>query len=403
MPTKAISFLGYTKANQPYRETIYTYRGDECTTPFMAEATAHFFRGQIEALLVLVTKEAQQQNFADLERRFTGSLKPTPISISSGTNEEQLWKIFAVISEQIMPGDTIIFDITNGFRSLPVLALLATSYLRVVRGATVSHMVYGAYDASKDGKTPVFELTPFLSLLDWTTATDAFLKYGRADDLTQLVQAHSDYTKLGDTLKKLTAALQTSRPSEVMETASRLHTEIAQSRQATSAAAQPFGLLLDRIAAEYTPLGMTDAVENVLARDILLKQHEMIQWYVGKGLYVQAITLAREWLVSWVIAHQPAGDIFDKTTRDYADAAINGYREATISGRRGKERQPVPPAMYQVAQTPLVQQLWNKTRDLRNDLGHTGMRKDPRTALKVESEVREACGQLHQLLSIATS
>lgn len=41
MTTKAITFLGYTAPDRPYRETTYVWEGHECTTPFMAEATAY--------------------------------------------------------------------------------------------------------------------------------------------------------------------------------------------------------------------------------------------------------------------------------------------------------------------------------------------------------------------------
>src|SRR5579859_673703 len=220
MATKAISFLGLGK----YTETTYQYRDMTCTTPFMAEATAHFFREDIEALLVLVTAEALEQNFPALTQRFPGPLKPTPVSIPSGKNEQELWHIFSTIGEQIKENDTVIFDITNAFRSIPLLTFLAIAYVRTIRNAKVSHMIYGAYEARSGDQTPVFELTPFLALLDWTTATDSFLKYGRADHLADLVQHTGTVTgasseamsKLADRLKNLTAALQTSRPSEVV-------------------------------------------------------------------------------------------------------------------------------------------------------------------------------------------
>lgn len=384
MPTKAISFLGFTKPGQPYRETTYHYRGEECTTPFMAEATAYFFRKEIDALLVLVTKEAEEQNFADLEQRFNGVLKPTPVPIPSGLNEDQLWQIFTRIGEQIAPGDTIVFDITNGFRSLPVLAFLATSYLRVVRGATVAHMVYGAYDASVVGKTPVFELTPFLALLDWTTATDAFLKYGRADDLTQLVQQHPAYKRLGATLEQLTAALQTSRPLEVMESASRLQSEIGEARRITPAQIQPFDLLLERIADEYTPLAHENPIDPKLAHEVIVKQLEVIEWYIKKKLYVQALTGAREWLVSLILmyTHQ---NLFHKQQRANVENLLNDRPYTTIH-------------VQDIANLDTIRMVWKKTTPARNAVAHHINKPKAETARDIENAAQEVGGALRGLL-----
>lgn len=398
MVTKAIAFLGYTPPDKPYRETTYCWNDQEWTTPFIAEATARFFHP--DQLLILVTKEARNQNYGHLERRLEGLLPVHPVDIPSGQNEEELWQMFTAIARQIEPGDQIIFDITNGYRSLPVLSFLAASHIRVVRQATVAKMIYGAYDASVDGKTPVFDLTPFIRLLDWTTATDAFLKFGRADDLTVLVQeAAQDATQLGapetlhqiaDRLKTLTAALQTSRPNEVMQTAEGLGAAIESVRTATAASAQPFGLLLDKISAEYSRFGLAHPESQALAQEVITRQLEMIDWYIDKHLFVQAITLAREWLVSLVIAKN-GGDLFNERDRDLAASAINGHRKL-----RGTS---VPAGMYNTAQSAAIRELWKKTRVLRNDIAHTGMRLSANTAAVLEEQIKRVCKELGSVVA----
>ena len=396
MSLKAISFLGYTPPDRPYREAIYRLDGQEWATPFMAEATARFFKGDLDTLLVLVTAEAEAQNLEALRARLPEPAKLKPVRIPSGQSAAELWTMFAAIEGEIAPGDRIIFDITNGFRSLPVLAFLAASFVRVVRGAHVERMIYGAFDATSAGVTPVFDLTPFLALLDWTTATDAFLKYGRADDLVAL--AHRDdggpLDAFAETLDTLTAGLQTSRPTEVHRTAAALDDRIKAVRADPDTPA-PISLLLDRISAEYTPLGHAVPTDPTRAAEVLRGQAAIIAWYVEKGLTVQAITLAREWLVSSVVA-RAAGDLFAAPDRALAEAALNGYDTARHRGRE----QPVPPAMRAAARERLTQSLWEGTRDLRNDLGHTGMRANPRLAARVKEQVASVCGRLPALLQL---
>ncbi|RRR70860.1 MAG: TIGR02221 family CRISPR-associated protein [Candidatus Viridilinea halotolerans] len=399
MAHKAISFLGYTPPDRPYRETTYQFAGQTCTTPFMTEATARFFQDELDLLLVLVTPEAKQQNLAALRNRLPHPKRLKPVDIPSSQDTASLWAMFHAIAGEIEPGDHITFDITNGFRSLPLLALLAASFVRVVRGAHVERMIYGAYDATSGSVTPVFDLSPLLALLDWTTATDAFLKYGRADDLVdRMRQGQGAATNsLADTLATLTAGLQVSRPTEVQRAAACLGDQVKAVRSDPATPA-PIGLLLDRISAEYTPLGHVEPTAPVHAREVLQGQVEIVQWYVGKGLYVQAITLAREWLVSWVVA-RAGGDLFAKADREYAEAAINGFPSVRMHERGRKVEVAVPAAMLAAADHQPLKLIWRATRDLRNDLGHTGMRPDPRLATEVHSQVERACGGLAGLLA----
>lgn len=403
MTLKAISFLGYTPPDRPYRPATYRFGEQECTTPFMAEATARLFGAELDTLLVLVTREAAGQNLEALRERLPEPAKLKPIAIPSGQSAAELWAMFAAIEGEIAPGDRIIFDITNGFRSLPVLAFLAASFVRVVRGATVERMLYGAYDATVDGKTPVFDLTPLLALLDWTTATDAFLKYGRADDLLRLAQRGDGgaLDGLADALSTLTAGLQTSRPTEVQVAAAGLAAQIDAVRDDASTPA-PIGLLLDRIGAEYTPLGHEVPTDPARSAEVLRGQVAIIGWYVQKGLYVQAITLAREWLVSLVVA-SAGGDLFADDERALAEGAINRPRNERLrvyDRQRREEREVrVPPAMRATAQDPELQSLWRDTRDLRNDLGHTGMRASPRLAARVKAQVAGVCERIPALLA----
>lgn len=394
MTRKAISFLGYTQPGQEYRKTTYVFERQECTSAFMAEATARFFKPDL--LLVLTTPEARKQNFPDLQKHIHAieTVPVQPVDIPSGKTEEELWMIFDAIAQQIEQDDEIIFDITNGFRSLPVLAFLAASYIRVVRKAQVARMVYGAFDAKEDGKTPVFDLTPFVKLLDWTIATDAFLKYGRADELRELVaEAARTSSQLGSTdtlgqvaekLQTLTAALQTSRPTEVMETAHGLKEEIDRNRSKEAASARPFHLLFDKISEEYGLFDLNQPLSQVRKREIIEKQLEMIQWYINKRLFVQAITLVREWLVSLVILEE--GDQFStKSHRMHAERVLRG----------GKGSKPKHIAAENLS---AIQAVWQQTTGVRNDIAHTGMLSDARHAAEVQDEIENVCGQLQALL-----
>jgi len=159
---KAISFLG--TAN--YAMTSYILNDKSFRTNLFPEALNSFFNP--DELLVFLTKDAEAKYLADLASRLNGKTTLRPISIPDGKDEAEIWGIFETLTQNVNEGDSIVFDITHAFRSIPFLAMIAVSYLRAAKGIELNAIVYGAYDARIDDKSPVFNLTPFVTLLDWT-------------------------------------------------------------------------------------------------------------------------------------------------------------------------------------------------------------------------------------------
>jgi CRISPR-associated Csx2 family protein len=91
----------------------------------------------------------------------------------------------------VQEGDEIVFDITHGFRSLPMIAMLTIAYLKQVKGVKVQHVSTG-FDAKDEQGTPVFDLTPFANLLDWLAAAKMFTATGDSSELGRLIQDVQD-------------------------------------------------------------------------------------------------------------------------------------------------------------------------------------------------------------------
>ncbi|MGL6280927.1 MAG: TIGR02221 family CRISPR-associated protein, partial [Microcoleaceae cyanobacterium] len=184
---KIISFLGLGN----YRETTYvSIDGSQtCQTRFFQEALVKFYSPEI--LYVMLTNKAENEipngqsetNWSALERilkesKFKGKLEPIR-NIPEKNSPDDIWQIFKSVTELLEPGDEVIFDITHSFRSIPIVALISVSYLRIVKEVKIAGLLYGAFDAKNEkGEAPIFDLLPIVSLLDWTTATDQFIKTG---------------------------------------------------------------------------------------------------------------------------------------------------------------------------------------------------------------------------------
>jgi hypothetical protein len=106
--------------------------------------------------------------------------------------------------------------------------------------------------------------------------------------------------------------------------------------------------LLEHITETYRPF----------ADDDLRTQAKLIEWYYQHGHIVQAMTLAREWIISYQLAQQ-GKDWRDRDARDWMEEYLNVHVK-----------------QYR---------LWSMVRDLRNDLAHCGFGRAKDEVLKPDS------------------
>lgn len=93
--------------------------------------------------LVLLTNEAKvHKHWKNLRQRSQSQTQLTPVDIPSGKSKAELRQIF---------------DVTHGFRSLPMLPLLASAFLRVAKNIKMQDIMYGAFDArDENNQVPLF-------------------------------------------------------------------------------------------------------------------------------------------------------------------------------------------------------------------------------------------------------
>lgn len=384
--TKLVCFLGTSK----YYETVYTFQDRECTTCYFPVAAAEFF--QPDCILLFVTKAAEDKHLERLRAELGGRFELRPVNIPEGKREEELWELFSKLTSRLGDGDDVIFDITFGFRSIPVLATIAASYLRVARNVRLQKIVYGAYEAKdQQGKAPVFDLTPFLALLDWTTATYLFLQTGIAAPLVErLRQANWSSGLRAEALEEVTAAMRLTRPDEARSLAYQFSQALSTLHLA-SPAAKPFELLLDQVRDEFARIAPRSPQPDDLEQE-LREEYALIQWNFNRGQFLSAITVTREWLVSLLCWHANwTTHVTDKNSgqavpawrseevRKKGEKALNHLKELATLDEAERAKQIG-------SKTPIAQELWKRNAayaeqlgsawglasSLRNDLNHAG-------------------------------
>ena len=403
---KAFTFLG----RGPLYESVYSYQEQSCKTRFFAEALVSFFKP--DTLVVLATGKASQEpvsaedktgRLAAIRNLLDGKTEVIQVTIPEGENENQLWQIFNTVLNEIQDGDRVLFDITHGFRSLPFLAFLALAYVRKVRkNVEIERVVYGAYEAVERDNPykPVFDLTPFIGLLDWIGAVSVFQQTGIAQPIANLVaDAQNLPYKLGlsgnlptqlknmaSRLSNLSDALLTNRVLETQTAAAKLVTQLDNAKQEVANWAQPFDVLLDQMQTTYQPLALQNPQNPTNRRQTLIGQYQQIRWYIRNQQYLQAITLAREWLISWGCY---------QLNRDWIRERRTVEEMMGECGRAKREKRDLPNLpIINIKHGAKSIELFNDLHGLRNDLAHCGMRSNPIPANRAITQVKNIVERL---------
>ncbi|MEM1673075.1 MAG: TM1812 family CRISPR-associated protein, partial [Archaeoglobaceae archaeon] len=115
--------------------------------------------------------------------------------------------------------------------------------------------------------------------------------------------------------------------------------------------------------------------------------------YLDKGLIMQAVTLAREWVVNWVALQRGCGDWLERNYREEIEKALGG-----AAAKLRSQQACVPNWFVQLPKSQEVAQLWDWLTDLRNDLAHCGMRKDAAGIGRIEQRAKEIPQKLRSLM-----
>lgn len=374
---RAISFVG----TGDYKDVTYFFGDKECKTNLFPEAVYEIFRP--DELIVFLTTDAKKKYLSELNERLDGK-NWRHVQIPAGKNESEIWEIFDIITREIANEDTLIFDITHAFRSIPMVAMISIAYMRAAMDVELEAVVYGAWDAREGERAPIFDLTPFMVLLDWTNATEMFIRTGHGEEIANLLRnAHQIAYKKGhqeppkelknvaNDIERISQALALARSKEVMEHAQRLRKRPEHYRSEAERWAKPFSLLVDRIAESFVSFASDDE-SNIEGR--LETECRIIEWLLNKNQIAQAILLSREWIVTYII-HKLDNDanVYDDSFREKIEQKIN-------SSVKDENVLPVDRKLLEI---------WAELGDLRNDIAHCGMRKSPRPSDKLISRARE--------------
>ncbi|SRR5579883_1014045 len=397
---RLVTFLGRGRLDKDqgryvYDPTEYEFDGNKTTrTPFVCRALAELFRPS--DICVLATQEAESDHRTTLEEALRTGNYPAPrfVRIPVGRKPSELWEQFETIKHELRDSKgSVMLDITHGFRSQPFFAAAVATFVHAVDEKPPDlHICYAAYEA-KDPKTnvaPIWELTEFVTLLDWSRALAMFLKTGGAEEAgaaterlgRELATAWADggreggrpsLDRLGSALRSFGADLQTLRTGDLLigrgtteSSVARLLQRVQEAREHVAKCAPPLADVLDRVVEMVKPIA--GAGRDLSGPEGRRATVELAGLYLRLGRYLEATATVRE---AWVNLYAP------KTALVPAAANFDS-KERARAERRANEHDPI----------------FRKVTDRRNDFLHAQYRRSAQKAEDIVKTVKSLVGKL---------
>lgn len=353
---------------------------------------------------ILLTKGAESLNWQDnghknrntgepiIQKGLESCLKDLklPVSIEpvkglpDGNSVQEIWTIFERIFELLQDDDELYFDLTHGFRYLPMLSLVLGNYAKFLKKAKVVHLSYGNYEG-RNTETNIAQIIDLLSLTnlqDWTFAAGQFLDSGNADRLLSISDSEirsiirengfSSETKIINlfikTLKAFIDERTTCRGMSIIDSSS-----VKKLKECCEQ--MTFGLL----PAIRPVIGkIQQSLEEFDTEDNIKNGYTSAVWCFNNGLYQQSATILQECVVTF-FCQRNGIKIDDESGRGLINSAFilhfnKSYDEA--EWRVDEEKREMLRAIMQddVFQDSSIVSLFNNLTEVRNDFNHSGMR-----------------------------
>ena len=425
MSNVMLTFLG----TNDYLPCNYLLNGKKVNNVrFVQEALVSIFCkdwSKKDKIVIFLTKEAKNKNWINnghkdrdgnplqregLEYRLKHlKLSPNILTkdVPDGCSEKEIWDIFDIVFSEIDKGDEIIFDITHGFRSLPMLMVVILNYAKILKNIKVNGIYYGAFEtlgtvhdaermSIKDRNALMFNLAPFVHLFNWTTAIDNFLVYGDAGYINMLTREGirpilkdtrgkdedaQNLRQFGFQLEKLTELIRTNREVELIKgfDFNNLRELIARNKESTL---KPLNPLLERIAGKIKGFSNSDIKNGYAA----------VEWCIEHNLIQQGYTILQETMITEIAAkHFGEDKIVDKDKRRIVSQAITikqkEIKEDKWDGFAQSNKEDIQKIIGALDDN--FAKIYDSVSQYRNDINHAGLRNNSHKPEDLKKQLRK--------------
>lgn len=294
------------------------------------------------------------------------------VIIPYGMNTQEFWSMFDTIAKLPVEKSEIYFDVTHGFRSIPIFISTLLNFFTKVKKAEVKGVYYGIWDATSqnNGITPVVNILPLLEMNEIIDAFTIFKEYsdGRrvANFLSKQFQAiPNDQKRYFKKIQELNRELDFYSKTVGFSALEFYHQtldeikQLIQEIEGNEQIRQYFktvGYIIEDFKKE---LQIYDGLTTIWQRDL-----KTAKAFFEKNRYAQALTILRETVLTYILEILEM-DIMDENLReDKLGTILFEEQERLKSGQE---------TIY--FEKEFID-IYQKIRDLRNKSNHAFIKKE---------------------------
>lgn len=398
MARKFISFLGIAD----YSEVFYEFSGTRTDRKikFVQEAIIQLacsdFDIRKDKIIILLTDKARETNWEKLRQSLLAMNIPEnmiiPLDIPDEKGEAGVWKLFEKIYNEVLEeDDSVIFDITNAFRFLPVVMYSVLRYAQYLKNVKLDGIYYGAYDQTENEIEPIINLTETYEIMEWAAAANIFTSYGIADELSRRIvkqnEIFSETGKLSDSILNVSRNINYSRGLRITEgnifknCIEKINTYIED--KSINPALPP---ILDKV---------TSKIKNFETNSVL-NFIPAVDWYMEHDMPAEALSMMKEGIVSYLLV---------KNNLNYKDSQLRLILGKRLSYAKKYDYQPYEKRFKETIESIMEQ---NDAQDLkevvesfnsfRNDIDHCGFGEGARNPDNLKKEINKAYEKIKEIL-----
>lgn len=332
------------------------------------------------------------EEYIGLEKTISGmnlSFAVDGVSIPVGNDEDEIWQIFDIVFEKLQDGDELYFDITHGFRYLPMLVLVLGNYAKFLKNIKVKSITYGNFESRNTKVTPnvapIIDITSFSALQDWTFSGASFVEQGHVRNFTESISLSLgnssliskrliEYVrKLNKDLNTFEEQIATCRGNELFSGNNVCEAkELIGKVMGQSHIPGPLLKILDVINDAIIPFGK-DTIDNLRSSLIWCKRYKLIQ---------QGYTLCQESIITYVCMQLSDLNPYkeekggDRRYRDYWSAILgmsvgDAKNESSWKGDIAKNRN-LSRSLLGMEWVREARKGYERIKQKRNQLNHAG-------------------------------
>jgi len=387
-----LSFLG----KYPYDELEYCFKNETYKSTFSPVASVKFLSDldfKPDVFYVFVTKEAKENNFSLLKdelKKIKFNLNNLiPIDIENETEANKLWDNFEKVYSVLGKEDSIVFDITYGFRATPMLLTTLLNYAKVLKQVKIHKILYGAYEKGET-ETKLWDLTDFSTIQDLAVSTDEFINYNIPYNFIKFFDKN-----LQEKINRFSSMFSANRSLEIYEgaLAEDLKKELSSSLSSKPRAFQE----------------LKEIIENKLSKfkngKIFENGFNAVEFCINADLIQQAITILQELIITLLIINIEE-DYKNEDFRNIVSAALSknnrdkfDIKKVNIKQTSTNEVNKTLDAIYSLPYKKKLSKLYIKfSTSIRNDINHAGLRKKPRISIEFKEKIKGYYQEFKEIL-----